>query len=79
MDDRISFDHSLYRLEAVEAAAAAYTEYLQVEVIPAADAVVVEISGVVAGHDQPTIMHAFCNHVLHETILSGRQAGEEVA
>ena len=59
MDDRISFHHSLYRLDAVEAAAAAYTDYLQVEVIPAADAVVVEISGVVAGHDQPTIMHAF--------------------
>jgi hypothetical protein len=79
MDERISFDRSLYRPEAVEAAAAAYADYIQVEVIPAADAVVAVISRVVGEHDPQTVLHAFCNHVLHETILRGRQAAEEVA
>ncbi len=78
MDERISFDRSLYRPEAVAAAAAAYAEFARIEVTAEGDVVIAVISGVV-GHDPQTVAHAFCNHVLHETIMRGRQAGEEVA
>lgn len=73
MADRIAFDRSLYLPEAVEAAAAAYAEYAQIEVTPTADAVVAVISEVVE-HDPHLVASSFCNHVLHETIARRRQA-----
>jgi hypothetical protein len=79
MAERITFDRSLYLAEAVEAAAAAYAEHANIEVTPAADAVVAEIA---AGdpNDQQTVTNAFCNHVLHETITRRRHAAlDEVA
>jgi hypothetical protein len=75
MAERITFDRSLYLPEAVAAAAAAYAEHAQVEVTPGADEVVAVISAG-AGHDPQIVVHAFCNHVLHETIARRRQAGE---
>jgi hypothetical protein len=67
MAERISFDHSLYLPEAVEAAAAAYAGHATIEVTQEADAVVAVVS--VAGELDPQLVtHAFCNHVLHETI-----------
>jgi hypothetical protein len=73
MAERIAFDRSLYLPEAVAAAAAAYGEHARIDVTPAADAVLVTISEVIE-HDPQTVAHAFCNHVLHETIARRRQA-----
>jgi hypothetical protein len=75
MAERITFDRTLYLPEAVEAAAAAYAEHAQIEVTPAADAVVALIAADAA--DLQTVMHAFCNHVLHETITRTRHAALE--
>jgi hypothetical protein len=71
MAERISFDRSLYLPEAVEVAAAAYAEHAHIEVTPAADAVVAVISPL-AGYDSALVANAFCNHVLHETIVRKR-------
>jgi hypothetical protein len=71
--DRITFDRSLYLPEAVEAAAAAYSEHAKIELTPSGDAVVAEISEVV-GSDPAMVANAFCNHVLYETIARMRQA-----
>ena len=73
MAKRITFDRSLYLPEAVEAAAAAYAEHAGIEVTATGDAVVAVISAVV-GNDPDVVAHAFCNHVLHETIARMRQA-----
>jgi len=73
MAERIIFDRSLYLPEAVEAAAAAYAEHAEIELTPAADAVVAVISRVVE-HDPHLVANAFCNHALHETIARMRQA-----
>lgn len=72
MAERIAFDRTLYLPEAVEAAAAAYAEHATIEVTPSADAVVAAIS--VEGDDAQTVVHAFCNHVLYETVTRRRQA-----
>jgi hypothetical protein len=73
MAERITFDRSLYLPEAVEAAAAAYAEHAKIELTPSGDTVVAVISDVVE-HDPQTVANAFCNHVLHETIVRMRQA-----
>ncbi len=73
MAERIAFDGSLYFPEAVEAAAAAYAEHARIEILPEGSAVVAIISDVVE-HDPALVRHAFCNHVLHETIARRRQA-----
>jgi hypothetical protein len=79
MADRIAFDRSLYLPEAVEAAAAAYAEHARVDVTATDDAAVAEISAA-ESEEQQTVVHAFCNHVLHETITRRRQAAlDEVA
>jgi hypothetical protein len=73
MAEQIVFDRSLYLTEAVEAAAAAYSEHATIEVTPGDDSVRVVISGVV-DNDPKVVSNAFCNHVLHETISRRRQA-----
>ena len=73
MADRISFDRSLYRADAVEAAAAAYADYATIALEPGAEAVVAVISDT-GEHDVATVVHAFANHVLYETIARRRQA-----
>ena len=77
MAERISFERSLYLPEAVDAAAAAYAEHAQIEVTPTADAVVAVISA--PAPDEQTVVNAFCNHVLYETITRQRQAALEEA
>jgi hypothetical protein len=76
MAERITFDRSLYLPEAVDAAAAAYADYAQIEVSPTSDGVAAVISGV-GDHDLRTLVNAFSNHVLHETIARKRQAALE--
>ena len=73
MSKQLTFDRSLYLPEAVEAAAAAYAEHAKIEMAPTADAVVAVISDVV-GNDLDLVANAFCNYVLHETIVRRRQA-----
>jgi hypothetical protein len=76
MAERITFERSLYLPEAVEAAAAAYAEHARIEVTSGDDAVVAVIEPA-EGHDLQIVAHAFCNHVLHETITRRRQASLE--
>jgi hypothetical protein len=79
MVEQVSFDRSLYLPEAVQAAAEAYAELAKIEVTPSADAVMAVIDQV-ADEDLRTIVNAFCNHVLHETIARRRQTAlDEVA
>lgn len=73
MDRQVSFDRSLYLPDAVEAAAAAYAQHAQIDLTPTDDAVVAKISDV-GEHDPDVVAKAFCNHVLHETIVRLRQA-----
>ena len=65
---RIIFDRSLYTLEAVEAAAAAYAGYAEVALEHAGDTIVAVV-GAVTGGDRQTIENSFCNHALQETIV----------
>jgi hypothetical protein len=79
MAERVTFHQSLYLPEAVEAAAALYAEYARIELTTEADAVTAVVSEV-AEHDPRTVINAFCNHVLHETIARRRRATlDEVA
>lgn len=78
MTKSVAFDRSLYLPEAIEAAAEAYAEHATILVKPAADGVVAVIS--VAGDDDlDTVASAFCNHVLHETIVRLRHAALQEA
>ena len=74
MGERISFDRTLYLPEAVAAAAEAYADYAKIQITQSADGVVAEIGGVV-DHEERTVVNAFCNHVLHETIARRRLEG----
>jgi hypothetical protein len=76
MAERISFERSLYLPEAVEAAAAAYSEYARIDVTTEPDAVVAVVEPTIAEEGE-NVAHAFCNHVLHETITRRRQASLE--
>lgn len=79
MAERVAFDRSLYSPEAVQAAAEAYGEFAKINLDPSADAVVAVIDEV-GDQDVRTVVHAFCNHVLHETIARRRQTAlDEVA
>ena len=77
MAERITFDRSLYLPEAVEAAAAAYAEHATIEVTPSGRRRGGGRFRSVSEHDPQTVAHAFCNHVLHETIARRRQAALE--
>jgi hypothetical protein len=68
----ITFDRSLYLSEAVAAAATAYAEIAHIELTETAETVVASLSAV-TGHDPQAVANAFCNHVLHETIVRRRQ------
>jgi len=60
---RVSFSRSLYHAEAVQAAAAAYASLAEVRVEEAAN----EVTAVL-DTDDPDLVGAFCNHVLHATV-----------
>ncbi len=70
---QLTFDRSLYLPEAVDAAAAAYAEYARITVTSSDAAVTAEIADV-QDFEPQVVAHAFCNHVLHETIARRRQA-----
>lgn len=76
MAEQVSFDQYLYLPAAVEAAAAAYAGHADITLTSTADAVVATISGD-AETDLQTLVHAFCNHVLHETIVLRRRTAAE--
>jgi hypothetical protein len=78
MAEQITFDRSLYLPEAVEAAAAAYAEHARIEVTSTPDSVVAVITEAVE-YDPQTLAHAFCNHVLYETIARNRRATSQEA
>lgn len=70
---RITFDRSLYSVEAVEAAAAAFADYAAITVERDGDAVVANV-GDVTGGDRPLIENAFCTLALQETIVRLRRS-----
>jgi hypothetical protein len=76
MVEDIAFDQSLYLPDAVAAAATAYAGHVHVELTQTADAVVAKLSKI-AGDDPQTVVHAFCNHALYETIVRRRQAASQ--
>ena len=76
MAEEIAFDGSLYLPEAVSAAAEAYADHIRIELTPTADAVVAKLSDI-AGDNPRTVVKAFCNHALYETIVRKRQAGRQ--
>ena len=76
---RISFNQSLYSAEAVEAAAAAFSEYAAITLERSGDTVVAVV-GDVTGGDRQEIENAFCTLALQETIVRMRRTaapGEE--
>ena len=73
MAERITFDGSLYSPEAVEVAVAAYADHARIEVTPSSDGIAVSIEPG-GDHDPRTLVHAFCNHVLYETLVRRRQS-----
>ncbi|MCK6556196.1 HxsD-like protein [Candidatus Binatia bacterium] len=77
MAEQVSFDSYLYLPEAVEAAAAAYAEHADIALTTTPEAVLATISGTGDDADLHTLTHAFCNHVLHETIARKRRAAAE--
>ncbi len=70
---RITFDRSLYTLEAVEAAAAAYAGHADVALEHEGDTIVAVV-GAVTGGDRQTIENSFCNLALQETIVRMHRA-----
>ena len=75
MVEEVTFDGSLYRSDAISAAAQAYAELVKVELTQTGDAIVAKFSGFV-GDDRQLVVNAFCNHALYETIVRQRQADE---
>jgi len=73
MARQVTFDCSLYLPEAVEAAATAYGQHAEIELTVTDTAIEAVVSGS-GEHDPDVIVHAFCNHALHETIVRLRQA-----
>ena len=74
----ITFDRSLYRPDAVEAAAAAYAEYAEITLERSGDTVIAAI-GAVTGAEREAIERSFCNLALQETVVRMRRtaASEE--
>ena len=73
MAETLVFDSSLYAPEAVDAAVAAYSDFATLNVKKGAGGVEVQVSDPIE-HEIRTIVHAFGNHVLHETIVQRRGA-----
>jgi len=69
---RIAFHQSLYSPDAVEAAVAAYAEYVDIALERSGDEVVA-VLGTVTGADPETVEHSFCNLALQETIVRMRR------
>jgi hypothetical protein len=72
VSNTIHFSRSLYLTEAVEAAVAAYSEVATFDVQSDESEIAVQIEAD-AGYGD-TVYHAFCNHVLFESIVRTRQA-----
>lgn len=68
----LAFHRSLYLPEAVNAAAAAYGSHANIQVTDSPTDVIVELSGYDARYGE-TIVDAFCNHVLFESVVRTRE------
>jgi len=73
MGERVAFDATLYREDALQAAVEAYSEVAKIEVSQGEGSFDAELMDV-GDYDPKMIVHAFANHVLHETIARRRQA-----
>lgn len=72
MSNTIQFSRTLYLTEAVDAAVAAYAEVAEFEVKSDENDITVQIDADAGYGDK--VYHAFCNHVLFESIVRTRQA-----
>ena len=71
MPDPLRFSRSLYREDAVHAAAKAYAELAKFEIEVGESAIAVRLSAIRTEHEDE-LVGSFCNHVLFETILRER-------
>ena len=71
MPDPLLFSLSLYREDAVHAAAQAYAGLASFEIEVVDSSIAVRLSGIRPGHEEE-LVGSFCNHVLFETILRER-------
>ncbi len=71
MADEIRFSRSLYSVEAVDAAVAAYAGLATFEVRQEGDDIAVSVTGIDA-RVVDRLVDAFCNHALFETVRLAR-------
>ena len=70
----VTFSRSLYRVDGIEAAAAAYAELAEITVIPGDSEVVVRFERPHPDMPRDQLVDAFCNHALFETVRRYRDA-----
>ena len=73
-ETQISFDHSLYNIHALDQTSEVYGEHLSVTLTHGEASSNASFS--VEGEDGPTIVDAFCNHVLFLSIQAYRQGSD---
>ena len=70
--ESLIFDRSLYLVEAVQAAADAYSGHARIELTNEPQQTMVSIAVENAAYKE-IIIDAFCNHVLFETVVRSRE------
>jgi hypothetical protein len=72
-DQTVTFSRSLYRIDGIEAAAAAYAALAQITVTPGESEIVVDLTQPHPDIPPDELRDAFCNHALFETVRLHRE------
>ena len=67
-DQTLTFSRSLYRIDGIEAAAAAYAELARITVTPGESEIVVDFAEPHPELPAEQLVDSFCNHALFETV-----------
>ena len=73
-DRTVTFSRSLYRLDSIEAAAAAYAQLATINITPGDSEIVVDLVEPHPDIPADDLVDAFCNHALFETVRMHRDA-----
>ena len=73
-DQTLTFSRSLYRVDGIESAAAAYAELATITVTAGESEIVVDFTETHADFSADQLLDAFSNHALFETIRRYRDA-----
>jgi hypothetical protein len=73
-DQIVTFSRSLYRIDGIESAAAAYAGLAQITVTPGESEIVVSLAQPHPDIPAQELVDAFCNHALFETVRRHREA-----